>query len=146
MAARLQRRRRHVRDLLSERPPDLLASPNALRITLTAFNRRSFSAFPERLSHLLSTQTSSTVQTQVSSIVYPAYDTRGELVTAVDNHHQWLTNLVKENTTSFRKDKGEKGLVRVVLLGHSMVSPTRLACHERGECMRRRPRLPPHEC
>jgi len=81
-----------------------------------------FGSFPERVTHLLSNETTSSVQTQVESTVYPAYDTRGELVTAVANHHKWLTELVRDRSKVFRQEKGEDGVVRVVLIGHSMVS------------------------
>lgn len=56
--------------------------------------------------------------TSVESIVYPAYDTRGVLSVAVDNHISWLSNIVVEREAEF-KQKGGSGPVRVVLLGHS---------------------------
>ncbi|CEQ39247.1 SPOSA6832_00751 [Sporobolomyces salmonicolor] len=77
-------------------------------------NSDTFADFPQRLQHVL---TQSGIDLQ--PIVYPSYDTRGELVTAVDNHVTWLTNLVAERQAEYR-EKGGKGPVRVVLLGHSM--------------------------
>lgn len=73
-------------------------------------------------------------------VVYPAFDTRGELRVAgkqtlfslqvpnerqlinarstVDNHITWLTKLVAEKKAEYR-EKGGKGPVRIILLGHS---------------------------
>ncbi|GAA5875329.1 hypothetical protein JCM1840_001931 [Sporobolomyces johnsonii] len=77
-------------------------------------NSDTFADFPHRLQHVL---TQSGIDLQ--PVVYPSYDTRGELVTAVDNHVTWLTKLVAEREAEYR-EKGGTGPVRVVLLGHSM--------------------------
>ncbi|BGP05328.1 hypothetical protein JCM10049v2_001133 [Rhodotorula toruloides] len=73
-----------------------------------------FLTFPDRLVNILSP-----CGIALEPLVYPPYDTRGELVTAVDNHVTWLTTLVAEKTARFR-ELGGTGPVRVVLLGHSM--------------------------
>ncbi|KAM0792888.1 hypothetical protein ACM66B_002650 [Microbotryomycetes sp. NB124-2] len=75
-----------------------------------------FGAFPERVGHILS-QSQPTVDVQ--PIVYPPFDTRGELVAAVDNHVSWLTTTIAERKAEFQ-EKGGKGSTRVILLGHSM--------------------------
>jgi hypothetical protein len=95
-----------------------------------------FASFPERLQVLLDASS-----ILFEPVVYPAYDTRGELVTAgalfpflsatlesplsvsvrvVDNHVVWLTELVAEKKALFR-ERGGTGPVRVVLFGHSCV-------------------------
>ncbi|GAA6047729.1 hypothetical protein JCM3770_001748 [Rhodotorula araucariae] len=73
-----------------------------------------FGDFPQRLQAMLAP-----VGIAFDPVVYPAYDTRGELVTAVDNHVVWLTELVAEKQAAFR-ERGGTGPVRVILLGHSM--------------------------
>lgn len=75
-----------------------------------------FAAFPDRVVHTLSV---SQPRVQVQAIVYPPYDTRGELITAVDNHVNWLTTTVAERKAEYSA-KGGQGPTRVVLLGHSM--------------------------
>lgn len=72
-----------------------------------------FAKFPERVNHIM---TESQTLLSVECLVYPAYDTRGELITAVDNHVAWLTNIVLEKEAAF-KEKGGSGPCRVVLLG-----------------------------
>ncbi|BGP18978.1 hypothetical protein JCM10213_002602 [Rhodosporidiobolus nylandii] len=73
-----------------------------------------FAQFPERLQTIL---TASGIL--LEPVVYPAFDTRGELRTAVDNHIVWLTQVVAEKTALFR-ERGGTGPVRLVLVGHSM--------------------------
>ncbi|GAA6041294.1 hypothetical protein JCM8097_001321 [Rhodosporidiobolus ruineniae] len=92
-------------------PPELI-----LAVFLHGFKggADTFAQFPERLQVLLGAS-----GILVEPVVYPAYDTRGELVVAVDNHVVWLTQLVAEKTALFR-ERGGTGPVRVVLLGHSM--------------------------
>ncbi|KAK4049387.1 hypothetical protein OIV83_004120 [Microbotryomycetes sp. JL201] len=75
-----------------------------------------FGAFPERVGHILS---QSQPAVDVQPIVYPPFDTRGELVAAVDNHVSWLTTTIAERKAAF-EEKGGKGSTRVILLGHSM--------------------------
>ncbi|GAA5929111.1 hypothetical protein JCM3775_006738 [Rhodotorula graminis] len=73
-----------------------------------------FAEFPMRLQAILEP-----VGIALDPVVYPAYDTRGELVTAVVNHVTWLKELVKEKEAMFRS-RGGTGPVRVILFGHSM--------------------------
>ncbi|GAA5885174.1 hypothetical protein JCM6882_007261 [Rhodosporidiobolus microsporus] len=92
-------------------PPELV-----LAVFLHGFKggAGTFAQFPERLQALLRAS-----GIELEPVVYPPYDTRGELVTAVDNHVAWLTQLVAEKTALW-KERGGTGPVRVVLLGHSM--------------------------
>ncbi|KAK4056338.1 hypothetical protein OIO90_002782 [Microbotryomycetes sp. JL221] len=64
-----------------------------------------FGAFPERVGHILR---ESQPNVDVQPIVYPPFDTRGELAAAV-----------AERKSEFQ-DKGGQGPTRVILLGHSM--------------------------
>ncbi|GAA5907317.1 hypothetical protein JCM8208_007153 [Rhodotorula glutinis] len=73
-----------------------------------------FAEFPLRLQAILEP-----VGIALDPVVYPPYDTRGELVTAVENHVTWLKALVKEKEAMFRS-RGGMGPVRVILFGHSM--------------------------
>ncbi|TNY20065.1 hypothetical protein DMC30DRAFT_273263 [Rhodotorula diobovata] len=73
-----------------------------------------FADLPQRLQAILEP-----VGVAFDPVVYPAYDTRGELHTAVENHVTWLEDLVKDKEAMFR-ERGGTGPVRVVLLGHSM--------------------------
>ncbi|CAI2184382.1 5902_t:CDS:2 [Funneliformis geosporum] len=66
-----------------------------------------FLDFPKRLQHVLQ-ETISNIK--IRSIVYPRYETRGELKEAVERFCLWLENEVLKLT----------GNVRVCLLGHSM--------------------------
>ncbi|BGP45523.1 hypothetical protein JCM10450v2_001342 [Rhodotorula kratochvilovae] len=92
-------------------PPELV-----LAVFLHGFKggADTFGEFPQRLQAILAA-----VGIAFDPVVYPAYDTRGELVTAVDNHVVWLTELVAEKQAMFR-ERGGTGPVRVLLLGHSM--------------------------
>ncbi|GAA5973312.1 hypothetical protein JCM11641_003067 [Rhodosporidiobolus odoratus] len=73
-----------------------------------------FADFPERIQTLLDAS-----GILVEPVVYPPYDTRGELRAAVASHVAWLTQLVAEKTALYR-ERGGTGPVRLVLLGHSM--------------------------
>ncbi|KAM0749837.1 hypothetical protein T439DRAFT_290110 [Meredithblackwellia eburnea MCA 4105] len=71
-----------------------------------------FDAFPERITHILSQTYPSNLFT-FKHVLYPPYQTRGELVQAVQLHKDWLTNLVNQHRKDFQN-------INVVLLGHSM--------------------------
>ncbi|GAA5954406.1 hypothetical protein JCM8115_004578 [Rhodotorula mucilaginosa] len=73
-----------------------------------------FAAFPNRLQNTMMAR-----GIGFEPVVYPPYDTRGELIVAVDNHVTWLTDLVAEKTAEYRQ-AGGTGPVRVILFGHSM--------------------------
>ncbi|KAL8279293.1 hypothetical protein RQP46_008330 [Phenoliferia psychrophenolica] len=63
------------------------------------------------------TQTHPTVA--FTPVVYPSYDTRGELSVAVETHVKWLTDLTAEHRVAHTAN-GATGPVRVILIGHSM--------------------------
>ncbi|GAA6024825.1 hypothetical protein JCM11491_005665 [Sporobolomyces phaffii] len=73
-----------------------------------------FAGFPQRIEAILSP-----CGIEFEPVVYPPFDTRGDLRVAVDNHITWLTNLVAEKKAEYR-DRGGSGPVRLILLGHSM--------------------------
>ncbi|KAJ2931740.1 hypothetical protein H1R20_g5359, partial [Candolleomyces eurysporus] len=73
-----------------------------------------FGDFPERLHHLL-TQTIPNVK--VECIIFPAYETKGELDKAVVRFADWLTSLTVEREVA---SGGGAGRAKIVLCGHSM--------------------------
>ncbi|KAI0952251.1 hypothetical protein AcW1_004408 [Taiwanofungus camphoratus] len=75
-----------------------------------------FAGFPERLQHILS-ETISNVR--VESVVFPAYETRGELAAAVIRFADWLTNLTVQREVANGLGGGASK-AKVVLCGHSM--------------------------
>ncbi|GAA5868229.1 hypothetical protein JCM8547_002284 [Rhodosporidiobolus lusitaniae] len=96
---------------MSSPPPELI-----LGVFLHGFKggADTFAHFPERLQVLLKAG-----GVEFEPVVYPPYDTRGELVMAVDNHVMWLTTLLAEKKALW-KERGGTGPVRLVLFGHSM--------------------------
>ncbi|RIB19811.1 hypothetical protein C2G38_2180846 [Gigaspora rosea] len=70
-----------------------------------------FKDFPGRLQHLL---TSSKPGLDTESIVYPQYETRGDLKKAVELFCAWLEQKIKEC------EENRKGNVAICLIGHSM--------------------------
>lgn len=78
-------------------------------------NDHTFSDFPQRVQHNL---TLSHPSIDIKCIVYPAYETRGELIAAVNKHVEWLITTLAQYKAEYA-DKGGKGPVRVILLGHS---------------------------
>ncbi|GAA5924635.1 esterase/lipase family protein [Sporobolomyces koalae] len=73
-----------------------------------------FADFPQRIQAILEP-----CGIEFDPVVYPAFDTRGELKVAVDNQIEWLTNVVAEKKAEYR-ERGGTGQVRLVLFGHSM--------------------------
>ncbi|GAA5908890.1 esterase/lipase family protein [Sporobolomyces salmoneus] len=73
-----------------------------------------FADFPQRLRAILAPS-----GIEFEPVVYPPFDTRGELRVAVDNHITWLINVVAEKKAEYRS-RGGTGQVRLILLGHSM--------------------------
>ncbi|GAA5870781.1 hypothetical protein JCM16303_001584 [Sporobolomyces ruberrimus] len=73
-----------------------------------------FAEFPQRIQAILAP-----CGIEFEPVVYPAFDTRGELRVAVDNQITWLTELVAEKKEAYRT-RGGQGQVRLILLGHSM--------------------------
>ncbi|KAJ7094604.1 hypothetical protein B0H15DRAFT_830157 [Mycena belliarum] len=73
-----------------------------------------FSAFPDRLRHILSETITSV---SVECTVFPAYQTKGDLVEAVIKFSDWLTTLTVEREVA---SGGGAGKAKIVLCGHSM--------------------------
>ncbi|KAJ6598882.1 hypothetical protein DFH09DRAFT_1129462 [Mycena vulgaris] len=73
-----------------------------------------FAAFPERLRHILSETISNA---SVECVVFPAYETKGDLVEAVVKFSDWLTTLTVEREVA---SGGGAGKAKIVLCGHSM--------------------------
>ncbi|KAF7775923.1 hypothetical protein Agabi119p4_4316 [Agaricus bisporus var. burnettii] len=73
-----------------------------------------FGEFPKRLQHILS-ETIKNVQ--VESIIFPAYETKGELNEAVIRFADWLTTLTVERENKLGRGAGS---AKIVLCGHSM--------------------------
>ncbi|TFK71817.1 hypothetical protein BDN72DRAFT_887503 [Pluteus cervinus] len=77
-------------------------------------NSQSFSNFPDRLQHDL---TKTLRRVKVECVVYPAYETKGELNEAVLSLNLWLATLVHRKE---EENGGDYGSVKVALCGHSM--------------------------
>ncbi|KAH8118775.1 hypothetical protein DFH11DRAFT_699520 [Phellopilus nigrolimitatus] len=94
-------------------PPDLL-----LIVFIHGFKGTdsSFAGFPERLRHMVSETVSNVV---VESIVFPAYETKGELNAAVERFADWLTTLTVEREVA-NGAGGGAGKAKIVFCGHSM--------------------------
>ncbi|KAJ7684005.1 hypothetical protein B0H17DRAFT_1073235 [Mycena rosella] len=73
-----------------------------------------FASFPERLQHILA---ESIPNASVECIVFPAYETKGDLVEAVVKFADWLTTLTVEKEVA---SGGGSGTAKIVLCGHSM--------------------------
>ncbi|GBE79435.1 hypothetical protein SCP_0206330 [Sparassis crispa] len=76
----------------------------------------SFVEFPQRLQHILSEAIRDIV---VESVIFPAYETKGELDAAVVHFADWLTNLTVQREVANGLGGGA-GKAKVVLCGHSM--------------------------
>ncbi|KIY74107.1 hypothetical protein CYLTODRAFT_364445 [Cylindrobasidium torrendii FP15055 ss-10] len=75
---------------------------------------KTFLEFPQRLQHILE---HTIPDTKVESIVFPVYETKGDLNEAVVRFADWLTTLTVEREVA---SGGGAGTVKVVLCGHSM--------------------------
>ncbi|KAL4081614.1 hypothetical protein V8B97DRAFT_1913612 [Scleroderma yunnanense] len=73
-----------------------------------------FGSFPSRLQHIL-TETMNNVI--VDCIVFPAYETKGELNAAVERFSDWLTTLAVQKEVAHGSGAGS---AKIVLCGHSM--------------------------
>ncbi|KAJ7682618.1 hypothetical protein DFH06DRAFT_1161664 [Mycena polygramma] len=73
-----------------------------------------FGEFPERLQHIL---TETVPNVSVQSIVFPAYETKGDLTEAVIKFADWLTTLTVEKEVA---SGGGAGKAKLILCGHSM--------------------------
>ncbi|KAA1466770.1 hypothetical protein DENSPDRAFT_812059 [Dentipellis sp. KUC8613] len=104
---------------LSESSPhDSVAPDILLLIFIHGFKGTdtTFARFPERMQHLL-TETLHNVT--VESIVFPAYETKGNLAEAVERFSDWLTTLTVEKEVASGGGHGA-GKAKIVLCGHSM--------------------------
>ncbi|KAH8106000.1 hypothetical protein BXZ70DRAFT_1004290 [Cristinia sonorae] len=75
-----------------------------------------FGKFPERLRHVLSETIPNIV---VETIVFPAYETKGDLNAAVIRFADWLTNLTVQREVA-NGVGGGAGKAKIILCGHSM--------------------------
>ncbi|KAI0677079.1 hypothetical protein C8Q78DRAFT_1073815 [Trametes maxima] len=75
-----------------------------------------FGKFPQRLQHILA---ESLEKATVESIVFPAYETKGELNAAVIRFSDWLTDLTVRREVA-NGIGGGAGKASIVLCGHSM--------------------------
>ncbi|KIM68856.1 hypothetical protein SCLCIDRAFT_899412 [Scleroderma citrinum Foug A] len=73
-----------------------------------------FESFPSRLEHILRETMNNVI---VECIVFPAYETKGELDAAVERFADWLTTLVVQKEVAHG---GGAGTAKIVLCGHSM--------------------------
>ncbi|KAJ6539523.1 hypothetical protein B0H19DRAFT_1315669 [Mycena capillaripes] len=73
-----------------------------------------FGEFPARLRHIL---TETLPNASVECIVFPAYETKGDLTEAVVKFADWLTTLTVEKEVA---SGGGAGKAKIVLCGHSM--------------------------
>lgn len=77
-----------------------------------------FVDFPARLQHVLSETIDNVV---AECIVFPAYETKGELNEAVVRLADWLTTLtVQREAANGHGDGGGAGKAKIILCGHSM--------------------------
>ncbi|KAF9782273.1 hypothetical protein BJ322DRAFT_1009506 [Thelephora terrestris] len=99
--------------LIKPLPPDLL-----LVVFIHGFKGTdsTFSSFPKRLEHVLSKSIDNVV---TECLVFPEYETKGELTAAVEVFSEWLTKLVVEKEVAGGKGGGA-GKAKIVLCGHSM--------------------------
>ncbi|KAN0126899.1 hypothetical protein V8E52_000539 [Russula decolorans] len=77
---------------------------------------KTFGEFPSRLQHILSESAQGMV---VESIVFPAYETRGDLNKAVERFADWLTTLTVQKEVAHSVGGGSSR-AKIVLCGHSM--------------------------
>lgn len=73
-----------------------------------------FGSFPSRLEHIL---TETMDNAAVECIIFPAYETKGELNAAVERFADWLTTLTVQKEVAHG---GGAGVAKIVLCGHSM--------------------------
>ncbi|KAH6915132.1 hypothetical protein BKA70DRAFT_1368913 [Coprinopsis sp. MPI-PUGE-AT-0042] len=73
-----------------------------------------FEQFPQRIHHLL---TESLTNVNVECIIFPAYETKGDLDKAIIRFADWLTTLTVEREVACGQGAGS---TKIVLCGHSM--------------------------
>ncbi|KAH8830428.1 hypothetical protein DL96DRAFT_1707253 [Flagelloscypha sp. PMI_526] len=99
--------------------PSSLAHHKAVKVMLVFVhgfkgNDSTFAQFPQRLQNMLS---ESSPEYTFESIVFPAYETKGNLPEAVVKFSDWLTSLTVEKEAETGLGSGS---VQIVLCGHSM--------------------------
>lgn len=94
-------------------PPDLL-----LIVFIHGFKGTdtTFENFPSRLEHVL---TEIIENLKVECILFPAYETKGQLNAAVEHFADWLTTLTVQREVA-NGQGGGAGKTKIVLCGHSM--------------------------
>ncbi|KAL7410976.1 hypothetical protein BDY24DRAFT_371693 [Mrakia frigida] len=94
-------------------------STNILLVFVHGFkgDDSTFKKFPERVNHIV--QETFTESVIVESIVFPAYETKGDLGAATDAFIDWLASLTVEKENGEGLGRGA-GKARIVLCGHSM--------------------------
>lgn len=99
--------------LIKPLPPDLL-----LVVFIHGFKGTdsTFSSFPKRLEHVLSKSIDNVV---TECVVFPEYETKGDLTAAVEAFSEWLTKLVVEKEVA-GGEGGGAGKAKIVLCSHSM--------------------------
>ncbi|KAG1752628.1 uncharacterized protein EDB91DRAFT_1243392 [Suillus paluster] len=99
--------------VVKQLPPDLL-----LIIFIHGFKGTdtTFENFPARLEHVLK----ETIENlKVECILFPSYETKGQLNAAVEHFADWLTTLTVQREVA-DGNGGGAGKARIVLCGHSM--------------------------
>ncbi|KAI0751583.1 hypothetical protein C8Q80DRAFT_1158122 [Daedaleopsis nitida] len=100
-------------------PADAPAQATAADLILLIFihgfkgTDSTFGEFPQRLRHVL---TETLPNTTVEDVIFPAYETKGELNAAVVRFADWLTDLTVRREVA----NGGAGRAKIVLCGHSM--------------------------
>ncbi|OJA09290.1 hypothetical protein AZE42_03134 [Rhizopogon vesiculosus] len=99
--------------VVKQLPPDLL-----LIVFVHGFKgtNTTFGNFPSRLEHVLKETIESL---KVECILFPAYETKGQLNAAVEYFADWLTTLTIQREVADGQGGGA-GKARIVLCGHSM--------------------------
>ncbi|TFY73013.1 hypothetical protein EWM64_g10999, partial [Hericium alpestre] len=103
-------------------PKSPIGAPKVQDILLVIFihgfkgTDTTFNSFPSRLEHIL-TETINDVK--VECIVFPAYETKGDLTEAVERFSDWLAELTVRKEVDYGAGGGA-GKAKVVICSHSM--------------------------
>ncbi|KAG0709797.1 hypothetical protein DFH29DRAFT_14809 [Suillus ampliporus] len=99
--------------VVKQLPPDLL-----LIVFIHGFKGTdtTFENFPQRLEHVLKETIGNL---KVECVLFPAYETKGQLNAAVEHFADWLTTLTVQREVADGKGGGA-GKAKIVLCGHSM--------------------------
>ncbi|PPQ64618.1 hypothetical protein CVT24_008355 [Panaeolus cyanescens] len=96
--------------------PDTIDTEHVVLTYIHGFkgDDQTFGDFPQRLEHVLC---ESLPHVKAESVVFPVYETKGELDKAIVRFADWLTTLTVEREVAIGKGAGT---VKIVLCGHSM--------------------------